>query len=90
VKEKTRRFGEGVECEEVNRELLLQNGEEEVDREREGKRLLNSIFLGRKGSVCVRKTDNVVMRQVEGQRQIGRELKTGRDFEKDIRKEKSK
>jgi hypothetical protein len=56
VKEKTRRFGEGVRCEEVNGELRLQNGEEEVDRESE-KRLLNSVFLGRKGlSVLGRQT----------------------------------
>ncbi len=43
------------------------------------------------GSVCGRKVDNDVRRQVERQRQIGRRTRDRKRFwEKDRRKEKSK
>ncbi len=42
-------------------------------------KLLNSVFWA-EGSVCGRKADNVVMRQVEGQRQIGRRTRDMKRF----------
>jgi hypothetical protein len=48
-----------------------------------------SVFWA-EGSVCGRRADNVVMRQVEDKDRSEGELETRRDFEKDRRKEKSK
>jgi hypothetical protein len=49
-----------------------------VNGERGGKLLISVFWAG--GSVCGRKADNVVMRQVEGQRKIKRRTRDRKRF----------